>query len=141
MFRQVESIGTGSGSYTGSFASDDPFSNMDGCDANGTWTLDFNTGSGGLGVGLGSLSGWSITFDIEISQPVNATWSTSGGVSDVNSLNPEICQAGTYTVTLDNGVAGCPTSEEQITITDNCGGYYPTGYFNFDIDIVEELLI
>jgi gliding motility-associated-like protein len=122
-------IGTGSGNYTGQFDPNDPLSNLDGCDANGVWTLEFNTGTGGLGFGFGSLTGWNITFDDPpITQPVNATWSPTTGLSSTNTIATTACPPGTtdYVLTLDNGVPGCPVHEETVTIVvDPCGGCIP----------------
>lgn len=122
-------ISTGSGNYTGQFDPNDPLSNFDGCDANGVWTLEFNTGSGGLGIGFGSLTGWNITFDDPpINGPTNTTWSPGTGLSSTNTVNTQACPTATttYTLEVDNGVAGCPTQTEDITITvDACTGCTP----------------
>lgn len=122
-------ISSGSGSYTGQFDPTDPFSALDGCDANGVWTLEFNTGSGGLGLGAGSLTGWNITFDDPpIEQPVNATWTPGTDLSSTNTINTQACPTTTttYTIELDNGVAGCATYTEDFTVTvDPCTGCTP----------------
>lgn len=122
-------IASGSGSYTGQFDPTDPFSALDGCDANGVWTLEFNTGTGGLGFGFGSLTGWSITFDDPpIYQPVCYQWSPTTGLSDPNDINTDACPAATTTYDLEvsNCVPGCPTHTESVTITvDPCGGCVP----------------
>ena len=99
----------------------EPFSNLNGCDPNGVWTLTFD--APGVGFGVGTLSGWSITFDDPaITQPVNTIWSPGTTLSDVNSLTPTACPTGntTYTLTVDNGFPGCATSEETITVVDFC---------------------
>lgn len=122
-------ISTGSGNYTGQFDPDEPISTFDGCDANGVWTLEFNTGSGGLGFGFGSLTGWNITFDDPpIYGPTNTTWSPGTGLSSTNTVNTQACPATTttYTLEVDNGVPGCPTYTEDITIiVDPCNGCTP----------------
>ena len=99
----------------------EPFSNLNGCDPNGVWTLEFS--SPGLTAGVGTLSGWSITFnDPPITQNVNTIWSPAATISDVNSLTPTACPTGTttYTLTADNGIPGCATAQETITIVDYC---------------------
>ncbi|MEO9531157.1 MAG: gliding motility-associated C-terminal domain-containing protein [Crocinitomicaceae bacterium] len=99
----------------------EPFSNLNGCDPNGVWTLEFD--APGLGAGVGTLSGWSITFDDPpITQPVNTVWSNDATLSDVNSLTPTACPTGTttYTLNANNGIPGCATSSETITIVDWC---------------------
>jgi gliding motility-associated-like protein len=120
---------SGSGNYTGQFDPTDPISNLDGCDANGVWTLEFNTGTGGFGFGFGSLTGWNITFDDPpVVQPVNTVWSPTTGLTDPNSLNTQACPntTTTYTLEVDNGVPGCATYTEDFTLTvDPCGGCIP----------------
>jgi gliding motility-associated-like protein len=122
-------LSSGSVNYSGQFNPNDPISNLDGCDANGVWTLEFNTGSGGFGFGFGSLTGWNITFDDPpIIEPVNTTWSPTTGLADPNSLNTQACPNATttYTLEVDNGVAGCATYTEEFTLTVNpCGGCIP----------------
>tara|TARA_B100000508_G_scaffold141026_1_gene145280 strand:+ start:58108 stop:63465 length:5358 start_codon:yes stop_codon:yes gene_type:complete len=122
-------VSSGSGNYTGQFDPNDPISSLDGCDANGVWTLEFNTGSGGLGFGFGSLTGWNITFDDPpIEQPVNATWTPGTDLSSTNTINTTACPTTTttYTIELDNGTPGCATYTEDFTVTvDPCNGCTP----------------
>jgi gliding motility-associated-like protein len=104
-----------------------PFSGLNGCNPNGVWTLTFS--APGLGIGLGTLTGWSITFnDPPIYQPVNATWSPAAGLSSTNTINTTACPTSStnYVLTLNNGTAGCPTYTETFPITvDPCGGCTP----------------
>jgi gliding motility-associated-like protein len=122
-------ISTGSGNYTGQFDPNDPISGLNGCDANGVWTLEFDSGSGPLGGGAGFLTGWNITFDDPpIYGPTNTTWTPGTGLSSTNTVNTQACPTTTttYTLEVDNGVVGCPTYTEDITITvDPCTGCTP----------------
>lgn len=121
-------ISSGSGNYTGLFDPSDPISGLDGCQANGVWTLEFDAG-GGLGFGVGSLTGWNITFDDPpIEQPVNATWTPGTSLSSTNTINTTACPTTTttYTIELDNGTPGCATYTEDFTVTvDPCNGCTP----------------
>jgi gliding motility-associated-like protein len=111
----------------GTWNPSEPFSGLNGCDPNGVWTLTFS--APGLGIGLGTLTGWSITFnDPPIYQPVNATWSPTAGLSSTNTINTTACPTSStnYVLTLDNGTPGCPTYTETFPITvDPCGGCTP----------------
>lgn len=112
-------ISSGAGNYTGQFDPNEPISNLDGCDANGVWTLEFNTGSGGLGLGLGSLTGWNITFDDPpIYGTTNVSWVADPTLTPASGVNAEACPTGTttYTLEVDNGDPGCPNETEDITI-------------------------
>jgi gliding motility-associated-like protein len=111
----------------GTWNPNEPFSGLNGCDPNGVWTLTFS--APGLGIGLGTLTGWSITFnDPPIYQAVNATWSPAAGLSSTNTINTTACPTSStnYVLTLNNGTPGCPTYTETFPITvDPCGGCIP----------------
>ena len=111
----------------GTWNPNEPFSGLNGCDPNGVWTLTFS--APGLGFGLGTLTGWSITFnDPPIYQAVNATWSPAAGLSSTNTINTTACPTSStnYVLTLNNGTPGCPTYTETFPITvDPCGGCIP----------------
>ncbi|HLU86414.1 MAG TPA: hypothetical protein VKZ44_01590, partial [Taishania sp.] len=107
----------------------EPFSNLNGCDPNGVWTITFS--SPGFGVGVGTFSGWSITFnDPPIYGPVTATWSPTTGMSnptiaDPNAINTQACPTTTtnYTLTVANDTPGCAIHQEPVSIiVDNCNG-------------------
>ncbi|WP_341902616.1 Ig-like domain-containing protein [Fluviicola taffensis] len=104
-----------------------PFSGLNGCDPNGVWTLSFN--APGLGLGFGTLQGWSITFnDPPIYAPVNYSWSPTTGLSNPTSINTQACPTSTtnYVLTVSNGTPGCPTHTENVNIiVDPCGGCIP----------------
>jgi gliding motility-associated-like protein len=107
----------------GTFNVINPLTPLDGCTANGTWTLQL--GSSAF-VGNGSIQGWSITFDDEIweYQP-DVLWSptTNMQAGAQNTLNPEVCPNGpiSYTLTASD-TAGCVTASSTVNITleDEC---------------------
>lgn len=105
----------------------EPFSGLNGCDPNGVWTLTFN--APGLGLGIGTLQGWSITFnDPPIYAPVNYSWSPTTGLSNPTSINTQACPSSTtnYVLTVSNGTPGCPTHTENVNIIVNpCNGCVP----------------
>ncbi|MGV3610374.1 MAG: gliding motility-associated C-terminal domain-containing protein [Fluviicola sp.] len=105
----------------------EPFSGLNGCDPNGVWTLTFN--APGLGLGFGTLQGWSITFDDPpIYAPVNYSWSPTTGLSNPASINTQACPVATtnYVLTVSNGTPGCPTHTENVNIiVDPCNGCTP----------------
>lgn len=104
-----------------------PFSNLNGCDPNGVWTLEFN--APGLGFGVGTLFGWSITFDDPpIYQPVCTSWSPTTGLTSPGTVNTDACPTVStdYTLTVSNCIPGCPTYDEVVSIiVDPCGGCTP----------------
>lgn len=99
-----------------------PFSNLNGCDPNGVWTLTFSA-PGAISIGLGTLTGWQITFDDpEITEPVNYTWSPTDEMFDEDTLTPTVCPSTTTTFVLTaTDLAGCITVTDEVTITvENC---------------------
>jgi len=122
-------ISSGSGNYSGQFDPNDPISNLDGCDANGVWTLEFNTGNGGFGFGFGSLTGWNITFDDPpIYAPVDIAWSPTTDLTNPTSINTDACPTTStdYELTVSNGTPGCAVYTETVSITvDPCTGCTP----------------
>lgn len=108
---------------TGTFNSLSPFTGVEGCTANGEWTIDVATTAL---LGTGTFSGWSITFDDEIweYQP-DVLWSPTTNMQPgaQNTLNPEVCPDGpiTYTITASD-TAGCVTSSSSVNVTlaDEC---------------------
>ena len=128
VFVPVGGTNIGAGFPTGGpWNPNQPFANLNGCDPNGVWTLSFN--APGLGLGFGTLQGWSITFnDPPIYAPVNYSWSPTTGLSNPNSINTQACPTSTtnYVLTVSNGTPGCATHTENVTITvDPCGGCIP----------------
>lgn len=111
-------ISTGNGNYAGTYTPEEPFSSLNGCDVNGVWDLEFSAG-GALSIGVGTLSGWNITFDDEpIYQDPTYSWSPQDGLSDPTSVNPTACpNASTnYVLTVGNGVPGCATEDIPIFV-------------------------
>ena len=111
----------------GTWNPSEPMSGLNGCNPNGVWTLSFNAGS--IGIGVGTLSGWSISFnDPAITGPVTYTWSPTTNMTNSNTLTPTVCPANTttYDLTVSNSNPGCPTYTEGITVTVSpCSGCTP----------------
>lgn len=127
----------------GTWNPQDPFSNMNGCDPNGVWTLSFD--APGLGFGIGTLFGWSITFnDPPIYQPVNFSWSPSTGLSNPNDINTQACPTTStdYVLTVDNGTPGCPVYTETVSIiVDPCGGCTPPNLIISPLSVCSPLTV
>ncbi|MFT5070399.1 MAG: gliding motility-associated-like protein [Chitinophagales bacterium] len=117
----VTPVIAGSSPYSGSFQPINPLTNLNGCDANGVWTLSF-TGTFDLSSGtlpLGVLNGWSISFDDpEISYTGDILWSPSTNLSATNILNPTACPPVTqsYTIVVVD-TAGCSSDSASVLIT------------------------
>jgi gliding motility-associated-like protein len=96
----------------------EPVSGLNGCDPNGVWTLSFD-GPGGLSAGVGTLTGWSISFDDpEITEPVDFVWSPLTGMTGEDTFTPEVCPTETTTYTLSaTDLAGCITVTDDVTIS------------------------
>ena len=103
--------------YTGFYDPDEPFDNLVGCTANGVWNLVISSNSV-LSIGQGFFFGWDITFDDpEISYEADYTWSPTTGMTDPNTLTPEVCPTTTTTYTLTaTDAGGCVTTSAQVTI-------------------------
>ena len=106
----------------GSFNPNQPISGLNGCNPNGVWTLSFN--APGIGIGVGTLSGWNITFDDPaIYGPVTYVWSPTTNMTNSTTLTPTVCPTSstTYSLTVNNPTVGCPSYTESIPITvTNC---------------------
>ena len=111
-------ISSGSAPYTGQWASNEPFNNLSGCDANGVWSLVLESTTG-LGFGAGTFTGWSISFDDpELSYTPNYSWSPNGNMTNSTSLSPNVCPGSTETYTLTaSDTAGCVTMSDDVTVT------------------------
>lgn len=103
---------------TGTFNSNQPLTGMDGCTANGVWSISVATNAL---TGSGTFDGWSITFDDEVDSytpeiiwtPI--TYMTSG---EETTLNPTVCPTvnTTYTISASD-TAGCVTVTDQVLVT------------------------
>ena len=105
----------------GPYAPNQPFSNLNGCDPNGVWSATFN--APGLGIGVGLLSGWSISFDDpEIVGPVIFSWDPTTNMTDADTFTPTVCPTATTTYTLSaTNQVGCNVFSEPITVNvENC---------------------
>lgn len=116
-------IATGTAPYTGNFAPSEPFSDLAGCPANGTWNMKL-TSTQFMLVGEGNFNGWSITFDDPGKRdPVTYSWSPTTNMTNSNTLTPEVClnAPGSYTLTAENAPGCRPHSETvNINISNTC---------------------
>jgi len=95
-----------------------PFSNLNGCDPNGVWTLTFSV-PGLFGTTGVLFTGWSISFDDpEITEPVDFVWSPLDNMTDEDTFTPTVCPTETTTYTLSaTDLAGCITVTDEVTIS------------------------
>lgn len=103
---------------TGTFNSNQPLTGMDGCTANGVWSISVATNAL---TGSGTFDGWSITFDDEIdSYTPEIIWTptTYMTTGEETTLNPTVCPTvnTTYTITASD-TAGCVTVSDQVLVT------------------------
>jgi len=112
-------INTGSAPYTGNWNPSQPFDNLVGCQANGLWELSVGGEHSNLTIPLGTLTGWSITFnDPELIGPVNFTWDPTVNMTGSNTLTPNICPNFTTTYTLTaTSAPGCLPASDEVTVT------------------------
>lgn len=106
----------------GTWDPQESMSGFDGCDPNGVWTLSFE-GPGGLSLGIGTLNGWSISFDDpEITAPVNFTWSPTTNMTGSDTFTPEVCPlTSTNYILTATDLAGCISVQDTVSITvENC---------------------
>ena len=112
-------INSGGFPSAGNWDPNEPFDNLVGCNANGVWTLNFNA-PGGLGLGIGILTGWSITFDDpEISYVPAFFWNPTTDMTNETTLTPTVCPSttGTYVYTLTaEDTAGCVSQSDDVTV-------------------------
>lgn len=120
-------VSAGSSPYNGTFQPINPLTNLNGCDPNGVWTLNF-TGTFDLSGGtlpVGFLNGWDISFDDpEIIYTGIFNWSPTTNMTSSNTLTPNVCPSAdqTYTITVAD-TAGCASDSATVTvnvITTNC---------------------
>ncbi|MCF8460248.1 MAG: gliding motility-associated C-terminal domain-containing protein [Flavobacteriales bacterium] len=102
---------------TGTFNSSQPFSGMNGCTANGVWSIAVATNALS---GNGTFDGWSITFDDEVDEYTpDVLWSptTYMAAGEQTTLTPNVCPnaAITYTLTASDD-AGCVTVTDAVSI-------------------------
>jgi gliding motility-associated-like protein len=105
----IGSTGNNTAPFTGTYAPEGAggFSNFNGCNSNGTWTLTIADMVGG---DFGNLIGWSIVFNDNVTPAVS--WSPNTGMTGANTLTPSFTPtvSGTYTVTLST-FAGCTVTD------------------------------
>ncbi len=112
-------VSTGADPYSSTFAPAQPFSNLNGCDANGSWNLIIRGDNPDFSIPTGSVDGWSITFDDpEISYPAPFTWSPLTNMTNELTLTPTVCPTATETYTLSASDSNnCVTNTDDVTVT------------------------
>ncbi len=112
-------ISTGTTPYTGSWSPAEPFADLAGSTANGTWALKVSNA-------VGELFGWSISFNEPAKTYTgNISWQPNANMLDSNTLNPTVCPdtSSTYILTLTD-TAGCASAADTVYITvDSCSGH------------------
>ncbi len=111
-------ITSGTSPYSGSYSPNQPFSGLNGCSANGQWTLHFHAVYYGFTLPTGFFNSWSISFnDPEISYTGNFSWNPTTNMTNSTALNPTVCPPPTaYTLTVSD-TAGCVTQNDVINVT------------------------
>ena len=99
----------GNAPFTGDFSPEDPLTDLNGCDINGTWTLLISDDSNG---DTGTLNGWSMSFNNE----PTFVWSPTTNMTNSTTLSPTVAPTVTTTYTLTGTMSGC-TDSDQVTIT------------------------
>lgn len=111
--------------YTGSYAPSQPLSGLDGCTANGLWSMNI-TMTSALGFGTGTFLGWEIVFDDpEISYQGDFVWSPTTSLTNFNTLAPTTCAQNniTYRLTVSD-TAGCVSQTDSVRVrASNCCGF------------------
>jgi gliding motility-associated-like protein len=105
----IGSVGNNAPPFTGTFAPEGAggFNALNGCLANGTWTLIVADNVGG---DIGTLNNWSITFNNNVSPVVS--WNPTAGMTGSNTYTPTIVPttSGTYTISLTTS-PGCTATD------------------------------
>lgn len=139
-YNQVCFVPAGGGNINGggfpassTWAPNQPFTNLNGCSTNGTWTLTFQTSGSSIFGGSAELAGWSITFnDVDSLDSGIYTWAPTTNMNNPTSETPEVCPTATTTYTLtvvDSNACVTPISDDvTITVDNSC--------CNFDITAV-----
>lgn len=125
-YSQVCFVATGGGNISGgnfpspgNFNTNEPFSNLNGCSTNGTWTLTFESNSITVGTSA-ELTGWNITFeDIDSLQAGIYSWSPSANMTDETSFNPGVCPSTetTYVLTVVDSNNCVSAVSDSITVS------------------------
>lgn len=112
----------------GSWNPSQPFSTFDGCTSNGVWSIEFDA-PGGVGFGLGTFTGWNISFDDpEISYQGNFNWSPTTNMTNSTTLTPTVCPIAntTYTISVSD-TAGCASATDNVNVNvQNCCNFVVT---------------
>ncbi len=100
-------IASGSAPFTGNFAPSNPFSNLNGKNPNGTWSLNVTDNSFG---DAGNLINWEISFVDDNGLTYSWTSTPSGFTSSASGFTASISSAITYNLSVNNLSQGCSGS-------------------------------
>ncbi|MBI2271820.1 MAG: hypothetical protein HYU69_15875, partial [Bacteroidetes bacterium] len=105
--------------YSGTFAPANSWAALNGCNANGVWKMEIRGVNNETCLPLGSISGWSISFDDpEISYPAAFTWTPTTDMTNSTTLTPTVCPVATQTYTLEaTDINNCVIDSDPVTIT------------------------
>lgn len=111
-------VNTGSDPYSGVFTPSQPFTDLNGCDANGVWTITIQGDNPDSGIPGGQVNGWNISFDDpEINYPAPFTWSPTTNMTNETSLTPTVCPTTETTYILSaTDSNNCVTANDSVTI-------------------------
>ncbi|MDP2385662.1 MAG: gliding motility-associated C-terminal domain-containing protein [Bacteroidota bacterium] len=105
----VTNVTTGTAPFTGTYIPEGAggLGALNGCTANGSWTLRVSDDAGG---DIGTINSWSISFVVP--PPINATWSPTTNMTGSTTLTPTVTPVATtqYTLTV-TGNPGCSASD------------------------------
>ncbi len=113
------SYGAATSPYTGTFAPFNSWLALNGCNANGVWSLELRGANSEFCLPTGSVGGWSISFDDpEISYPANFTWNPTTNMTNSTTLTPTVCPVANtvYTITATDS-NNCVVATDNVSIT------------------------
>lgn len=108
-------LSSGSGTYSSSFNPAEPFSDLNGCAANGMWKLVLKGNHNSTCNLDGLIHGWKITFSYA-DTVYDHSWDPTTNLSDPNNINTTVCPTSSptnYVLTISNGLAGCASGESD----------------------------
>jgi len=97
-------IASGSAPFTGTFAPENPFSNFNGKNPNGTWGLNVSDRAGG---DIGTLLNWEISFVDDNGLTYSWTSTPAGFTSSASQFIESISSAITFHLDVSNSSQGC----------------------------------
>lgn len=125
----IGTVGNNTAPFTGSFAPEAPggFAGLNGCAANGVWTLVVYDDAGG---DIGTINNWSIIFNDNVNPTIN--WAPNLTMVGDTTYNPSVTPISTTTYTLSvSNYPGC-VSSDTVSVLVN---FLPNATAGFDSTI------